>query len=130
MRLILLALLLTATIGVAVVDHSARAGGGAGASGTLRATPAAFHSHFGLGFGGPHLYRYGSRYRYGYGYRRPGLLHRAIRTAAWLYVLHLFFTHGGLSILLWILVLGFVFSAVRRRRRPPAQPGSGWMSRR
>jgi hypothetical protein len=72
-------------------------------------------------------YPYGSRYRYGYGRRAPGLLHRVVRTAAWLYILHLFFTHGGLSVLLWIIILGFVLSlARRRRRRRYAYRGQSW----
>ena len=72
----------------------------------------------------PEFVRLGSRFRfgssrgYGYGYRRrPSFLHRAVKTAIWLYVLHLFFTHGGLSILLWIVIIGLVLSLVRRRRR-------------
>lgn len=68
------------------------------------------------------------RYSYGYGYRQPrhSLLHRAIRTAAWLYVLHLFFTHGGLSVLLWIVLIGLVLSLLRRRRGRYAYGPSRW----
>jgi hypothetical protein len=40
-----------------------------------------------------------------------------VKTAIWLYILDLFFTHGGLTILLWIIIIGFVLSLVRRRRR-------------
>ncbi|MFL5859524.1 MAG: hypothetical protein ACJ780_01905 [Solirubrobacteraceae bacterium] len=70
----------------------------------------------GLRLGRSRRYSYG--YGYGYGYRPPrhSLLHRAVKTAMWLYVLHLFFTHGGLSVLLWIVLIGFVLSLVRRRR--------------
>jgi hypothetical protein len=73
-------------------------------------------------------FRFGSSrsrgYGYGYGYRRrPSLLHRAVKTAIWLYVLHLFFTHGGLSILLWIVIIGLVMSLIRRRRRRYAYSG-------
>ena len=63
---------------------------------------------------------------YGFGYSsrpRHSLLHRAVKTAIWLYVLHLFFTHGGLSILLWIVIIGLVMSLVRRRRRRYAYSG-------
>jgi hypothetical protein len=71
---------------------------------------AAFHSfHFG-----------GSRSRgYGFGRSRPGhsLLRRVVKTAIWLYILHLFFSHGGLSILLWLAIIGLVVHLVRRRRR-------------
>jgi hypothetical protein len=61
----------------------------------------------------------GSRYR-GYRYgggRRHGLLHRAVKTAIWVYILHLFFSRGGLSILLWVVIIGLVIALVRRRRR-------------
>jgi hypothetical protein len=55
----------------------------------------------------------------GIGRSRPrnGLIHRLVKTAIWLYVLHLFFAHGGLSVLLWIVIIGLVVSLVRRRRR-------------
>lgn len=80
---------------------------------------AAFRSRFGFGSRSRYGYGYGNRYGYGYGYgrRSPGLLHRVVKTAIWLYILHLFFTHGGLSILLWIIIIGLVLSLVRRRRR-------------
>jgi hypothetical protein len=80
---------------------------------------AAFRSR--LGFGGFRSGGYSSRHRYGYGYRRPSLLHRAVKTAIWLYVLHLFFTHGGLSILLWIIVIALVAAVSRRRTRRTAR---------
>jgi hypothetical protein len=80
---------------------------------------AAFRSR--LGLGSRSRFGFGSTRRYGYGYgyarRSPSLLHRVVKTAIWLYILHLFFTHGGLSILLWIIIIGFVLSLVRRRRR-------------
>ena len=77
-------------------------------------TLVAFRSHFGFtrprsrgyGFGG--LSRRTSRHPF---------LRRVVKTAIWLYVLHLFFSHGGLSILLWIVIIGLVFSLLRRRRR-------------
>lgn len=73
---------------------------------------AAFRSRF---------FRFGSRSRYGYGYghrrRSPSFLHRVVKTAIWLYVLHLVFAHGGLSVLLWIIIIAFVLSLLRRRRR-------------
>jgi hypothetical protein len=76
-------------------------------------------------------FRFSSRSRYGYGYqygrRSPSLLRRVVKTAIWLYVLHLFFTHGGLSILLWIIIIGFVVSFMRRRRRRyDYRPRSFW----
>src|SRR5947199_842077 len=76
-------------------------------------TLVAFRSHFGFG-----------RSRGGYGFGRfsrsrprHSLLRRVVKTAIWLYVLHLFFSHGGLSILLWIVIMGLVVSLLRRRRR-------------
>jgi hypothetical protein len=69
--------------------------------------------------GGFHFGRSRSR-GYGFGYRsrpRHSFLRRVVKTAIWLYVLHLFFTHGGLSILLWIVIIGLVIMLVRRRRR-------------
>jgi hypothetical protein len=70
-----------------------------------------------------------TRYGYGYGYSRrsPSLLHRVAKTAIWLYVLHLFFSHGGLSIILWVVIIGLGFSLLRRRRRRyPDRPRSFW----
>jgi hypothetical protein len=69
----------------------------------------AFRSHFGFGRS-----RYGVRRVYR---PRHSLLRRVVKTAFWLYVLHLFTAHGGLSILLWIIILAFVVALVRRRRR-------------
>ena len=82
----------------------------------------------------PVFVRLGSRFRfgssrsrgYGFGYSsrpRHSLLRRAVKTAIWLYVLHLFFTHGGVSILLWIVIIGLVMSLMRRRRRRYAYSG-------
>jgi hypothetical protein len=78
---------------------------------------AAFRSH--LSFGRSHSRSYGFS---GVRRSRPrhNLLRRAAKTAFWLYVLHLFFSHGALSILLWIVIIGLVMSLVRRRRRPYA----------
>jgi hypothetical protein len=89
---------------------------------------AAFRSR--LGFGSRSRSVFGSRNRYGYGYSRrsPSLLHRVVKTAIWLYVLHLFFAHGGLSILLWIVIIGLVLALARsrRRRRYAYRPQSFW----
>jgi hypothetical protein len=74
----------------------------------------AFRSHF--GFTRPRSRGYGFG---GVGRRssRHPLLRRVVKTAIWLYILHLFFSHGGLSILLWIVIIGLVVSLLRRRRR-------------
>lgn len=73
---------------------------------------------------------------YGYGYRgyrsyrayrpRSSLLHRVVKTAIWLYVLHLFFSHGGLSVLLWIVIIAVVLSLARHRRRYAYGRQSSW----
>jgi hypothetical protein len=74
----------------------------------------AFHSH--LSFGGLRSRSHGfgslSRSR-----PRSSLLHRVVKTAFYLYLLHLFFTHGGLSILLWLVIIGLVVRLLTRRRR-------------
>jgi hypothetical protein len=74
----------------------------------------AFRSHF--GFGRSHSRGYGFG---GVGRRtsRHPLLRRVVKTAIWLYIAHLFFNHGGLSILLSIVIIGLVVSLLRRRRR-------------
>ena len=77
-------------------------------------TLVAFRSHF--GFGGSRRRGYGFGPAYPRTSRHP-LLRRVVKTAIWLYVLHLFFTHGGLSILLWIVIIAVVLSLLRRRRR-------------
>jgi hypothetical protein len=80
--------------------------------GGTQAVLAAFHSRF----------HFGSSRGRGYGFGRPSrpghsLLRRVAKTAIWLYILHLFFSHGGLSILLWLAIIGLVLHLVRRRRR-------------
>jgi hypothetical protein len=82
---------------------------------------AAFHSRFGgsrFGGGGffsrRRTYGYGSRGRY---YSRPSLFHRIARALAFAYILHLLFTNGAFSVLLWIVIIA-IFSHLFRRRRP------------
>jgi hypothetical protein len=86
-------------------------------------TVAAFRSHFGGGLGRRHFSspRYGSRGRgvFGGRARSRGLLHRIVRALAFAYILHLFFSHGGLSFLLWIIVIALVVRFFHRRRRRP-----------
>jgi hypothetical protein len=69
--------------------------------------------HFGGGYGF-------TRRHYGLGgFGRRGSSHigrRVIHALAFAYFLHLFFTHGGLSILLWLLIIFFVAHLLRRRR--------------
>ncbi len=55
----------------------------------------------------------------GFGHRRSShLLRRVAHALVFAYILHLFFSHGGLSILLWLLIIGLIVHFVRRRRRP------------
>jgi hypothetical protein len=83
------------------------------------ASPSSSHSarfvafHFGarrsFGGGGGFL---GGRSRSSH----PVLRHVA-HTLAFAYVLHLLFSHGGVSILLWLIVIAVIVHLVRRRRR-------------
>jgi hypothetical protein len=78
---------------------------------------------FHLGGGGFSTRRYGSggffsRRRSSSGlFGRRGFFHRLVRAAVIAYFLHLFFTHGGLSIILWLIIIGLVVMLFRRRRR-------------
>jgi uncharacterized membrane protein len=82
---------------------------------------AAFHSRFGGSrFGGGGLSSRRRAYGYGYHgryYSRPSLFHRIARALAFAYILHLLFTNGVFSILLWILVIAIISHLFRRRRR-------------
>ena len=73
-----------------------------------------FHFSGGGGFG---------RRRVGFGgYGRRGFSHTIApcRAAlAFVYFLHLFFTHGGVSIVLWLLVIGLIVHLLRRRVAAP-----------
>ncbi len=81
----------------------------------------AFRAHFGGGFGRRSVFGGGFGRRRGvFGSRRGrsrGFLHNVARFLAFSFLLHLFFSHGGLSILLWLIVIGLVVHFVRRRRR-------------
>ncbi len=81
---------------------------------------AAFHGRFGSRFGGSSLF--GRHRTYGYGYRgrnysRRSLLHRVGRALAFAYILHLLFTNGVFSLLLWILLIAVISHLFRRRAR-------------
>jgi hypothetical protein len=120
-RFAILAVLLSSCLAPAVALHSCAPAGSAPASSAPRLL--AFRGHFG-GFhlGRGTFGRRGSRFG-GFGRRNssPGLVHRIARALAFAYLLHLFFSHGGLSILLWLVVIGLVVHFVRRRRRPRDQ---------
>jgi hypothetical protein len=52
-----------------------------------------------------------------YGSRHPILRHIG-RALFFTWLLHAFFSSGGLSILIWLVIIGLVVHLVRRRRRP------------
>ncbi len=112
---IVAALLVSVLVPAAALQSSA----GAGPSSVSSAPQLlAFRGHFGgfhLGggsFGRPGFGRGG----YGRG-RSRGVLRRVVHALAFAYLLHLFFSHGGLSILVWLLIIGLVVHFLRRRRR-------------
>jgi hypothetical protein len=79
----------------------------------------AFRGHFGSGFhlgGGGFGRRRSGFARVGRRGSSHGFLRSVARALALAYILHLFFTHGGFSILLWLLVIGVVIYLFRRRR--------------
>lgn len=49
--------------------------------------------------------------------RSRGLFSRIARALAFAYIFHLLFTHGGLSIVVWIGLIALIVSFTRRRRR-------------
>lgn len=114
-RLAILAALIVTVVTPAVALGGSLAGGGPSVSSAPELVAfRGFHLHLGggggfgrrrVGFGG--LGRRGSR----------GFLRRAVHALAFAYLLHLFFSHGGLSFLLWLLVIGLVVHLLRRRRR-------------
>ncbi len=85
--------------------------------------------HLGGGGGGFHLGG-GSlgRHRSGFGGLGRGGSHHVVRRVAqalaFAYLLHLFFSHGGISILIWLLVIGLIVHFVRRGRRRRARYAS------
>lgn len=84
---------------------------------------AAFHSRFGGSrFGGGGFFSRHRSYGYGYGsrgryYSRPSLFHRIARALAFAYILHLLFTNGAFSVVLWIVIIAIFFHLFRRRPR-------------
>lgn len=114
-RLALLAALVTAVVVPAVALGSSASSRVTSVSGAPELVAfRGFHLHLGggagfgrrrVGFGG--LGRRGSR----------GFLRRVVHALAFAYLLHLFFSHGGLSLLLWLLMIGLVVHLLRRRRR-------------
>jgi hypothetical protein len=74
-------------------------------------------SHFGGGRSGRSIFGSGRRSIFGSSRSRRGLLHRIARVLALAYIAHLLFSHGGLSILLWIAIIALVVMLWRWRRR-------------
>ncbi len=82
-----------------------------------------------LAFRGFHLGGGGfGRHRFGFGgLGRRGSSHvfrRIAHALVFAYILHLFFSHGGISILLWLLVIGLIVHFVRRGQRRRARYAS------
>jgi hypothetical protein len=107
---ILAAVLLSALAPVAAMPSSATARSPSVSSSPRLVAFRGFHlggggfgrSHIGLG-----------------GVRRRGSSHTFRRVAhalAFAYILHLFFSHGGLSILVWLLLIVLIVHFMRRRR--------------
>ena len=115
-RLAILATLLTTLLVpiAAVAGQSATVKAPGSAAPRLLALRGSFHlgsggfRSRGIGFGG-----------FGRRSSSRGLLHRVARALAFAFLLHLFFSHGGISILLWLVIIGIVVHLVRRRRRRP-----------
>lgn len=113
--------LIAALVVSVLVPTVALQSGSAGTNVPGRAKPQllAFRGGFGgFHFGGSRVGRRGFG-GFGFGRRRSsrGLLHRIARALAFAYLFHLFFSHGGFSILLWLVVIGLIVHLVRRRRR-------------
>lgn len=49
--------------------------------------------------------------------RSRGIFSRIARALAFAYIFHLFFTHGGLSVLVWIALIALIVMFMRRRRQ-------------
>ncbi len=82
----------------------------AAASPSAHSTLVAFHSGGRRSFGGAGFF--GNRRRSSH-----HVLRHVAHALAFAYVLHLLFSHGGISILLWLIVIGLVLHLLHRRRR-------------
>lgn len=60
---------------------------------------------------------FGSRSRSRSRGRSRGIFSRIARALAFAYIFHLFFTHGGLSVLVWIALIALIVMFMRRRRQ-------------
>jgi vacuolar-type H+-ATPase subunit I/STV1 len=111
-RLLLLGVLLLGVLGPAASSQASSSGHAAAA--ISRPQLVAFHGfHFGGGGFGRRGFGFG-----GFGHRRSThILRRVAHALLFAYLLHLFFSHGGLSILIWLMVIAFVVHLVRRGRR-------------
>ncbi len=112
---ILGALLLSVLAPAAVLQSSASAKSAPVSSAPQLLAFRGFH----LGGGGFGRRRFGSG---GFGRRGSSHVLRHIAHAlVFAYLLHLFFSHGGISILIWLLVIGLIVHFVRRRGRRRAR---------
>ncbi len=112
-RLVILAALLVSVLVPAAALGSSTSSASSGSAPVSSAPQLlAFRGHFG-GFhlGGGGFGRRGSSH----------VLRRVAHALVFAYILHLFFSHGGLSILIWLLVIGLVVHFVRRGRRRRAR---------
>lgn len=112
-RLAILAALIMTVVTPAVALEGSVAGRGPSVSSAPELVAfRGFHFGGGGGFG---------RRRVGFGgVGRRGssrVLRRVVHALAFAYLLHLLFSHGGLSVLLWLLAIGLVVHLLRRRRR-------------
>ncbi len=76
----------------------------------------AFRGHFGgghFGFGRRSFGAGGGLFGRG---RSHHSLRRVVHVLAFSYLLHLLFSHGGVSIIFWLIVIGLVLHLLRRRR--------------
>jgi hypothetical protein len=109
------------TIAASAIGPSAEASAAAHSPAFSTTRPVAFRGHFGGGgrrfFGGARNSSRGRNLLAGRRGGTHGLLRRIARALAFAYILHLIFSHGGVSILFWLVVVGLVVHFVRRRRR-------------
>lgn len=112
---VIIAALIMAILAPAVALHSSAPSERASASSAPQLVAfRGFHLHLGGGGAfGRHRVGFGGLGRRG----SHGVLRRVVHALAFAYFLHLFFSHGGLSLLLWLLVIGLVVHIFRRRRR-------------
>jgi len=98
-------------VGTASSDLALRFGGGGGGIGRRGFFGGSSRSRGGGLFGGRRRGLFGGRGR------SRGLFSRIARALAFAYILHLLFSHGGLSILVWLILISLIVMFMRRRRQ-------------